>query len=301
MINKIYKEEYLRLPTKADLTAINKLHHQVHSVEGMFGSLDCMHTYWKNCPVAWAGQYKGHAGSPTIVMEAVCDYHMWFWHASYGYCGTLSDLNILDFSPFLDSLLDGSFAELESAVVPYKINDKEFHKMYLLVDGIYPKFSRFVKTIPYPTTEAERKFSAWQEAARKDIERAFGVLQQMWQCIGRPFHQLTLKSIAIKVSCCMILHNMCMSDRVMGDPRARYNPAHNCSKYVNEEYTPTVQQPPDLNQVQDPLQENGVCRIGLANGDLNTIEVMRNREAWVDLNSKDQHVELHKALLERWS
>ena len=43
---QIYKPEYLRLPTQADLRAIISLHRSVHrGVNGMFGSLDCMHTY----------------------------------------------------------------------------------------------------------------------------------------------------------------------------------------------------------------------------------------------------------------
>ena len=94
----------------------------------MFGSiLDCMHTSrWKSCPKAWAGQYSGNKGDPTIVLKAICDYHLWFWHASYGgYAGTLNDLNVLNLSQFLDALVSGKFAEVESGSVPYKIGDEE--------------------------------------------------------------------------------------------------------------------------------------------------------------------------------
>ena len=51
IIVKIYQFEYLRMPTSEDLKNITKLHKAVHGVDGMFGSLDCMHTWWKNCPV----------------------------------------------------------------------------------------------------------------------------------------------------------------------------------------------------------------------------------------------------------
>ena len=56
---KLYEGEYLRLPTKADIKSIVKLHKHAHKIDGMFGSLDCMHTYWKNCPKGWQGQFKG--------------------------------------------------------------------------------------------------------------------------------------------------------------------------------------------------------------------------------------------------
>jgi hypothetical protein len=74
-----------------------------------------MHTYWKNCPVAWQGSYQGKEGKPTIVLEAISDYHLWFWHASYGYAGTLNDRTILNLSPLLQSLIDGTFKSLEEA------------------------------------------------------------------------------------------------------------------------------------------------------------------------------------------
>jgi hypothetical protein len=79
---KVYEQEYLRLPTAADLKAITKLHKTVHGVDGMFGSLDCCHTFWKNCPMGWQGSFQGKEGKPTIVLEAICDYHLWFWHVS---------------------------------------------------------------------------------------------------------------------------------------------------------------------------------------------------------------------------
>ncbi|KAJ0569573.1 putative harbinger transposase-derived protein [Helianthus annuus] len=39
-------------------------------------------------------------------------------------------------------------------------------------------YSTIVKTIPRPTDEKRKKFAKYQEGARKDIERAFGVLQK---------------------------------------------------------------------------------------------------------------------------
>ena len=180
-IMAIYMKEYLRVPTKADLKAIAQLHKSVHQVDGMFGSLDCTHTYWKNCPKAWHGTYKGKEKKPSIVLEAICDYQLFFWHASYGYCGTLNDINILNLSPFLSQLVDGTFheqeTEKEAAVVPYSVGDESFDRMFVLVDGTYPQFSRFVKGIKLPLTEEQKKYTAWQEATRKEIERAFGVLK----------------------------------------------------------------------------------------------------------------------------
>jgi hypothetical protein len=47
---------------------------------------------------------------------------------------------------------------------------------YYLVDGIYPSWATFVKTIPEPQGNKKKYFATAQEACRKDVERAFGVL-----------------------------------------------------------------------------------------------------------------------------
>ncbi|KAK1615058.1 hypothetical protein QYE76_020575 [Lolium multiflorum] len=73
---------------------------------------------------------------------------------------------------------------LVSGVAPtcnYKIMDNEYSMGYYLTDGIYPEWATLVKSIKekngVPLTRKEAHFTKAQEAARKDIERAFGVLQ----------------------------------------------------------------------------------------------------------------------------
>ena len=55
-IRGCFESTYLRQPTWQDFErqmAIN----EARGFLGMFGSLDCMHWNWKNCPVAWQGQF----------------------------------------------------------------------------------------------------------------------------------------------------------------------------------------------------------------------------------------------------
>jgi hypothetical protein len=51
-----------------------------------------------------------------------------------------------------------------------------------------------------------------QEAARKDIERAFGVLQQRWAIVKNPCRQWDLDTITDIMLACVILHNMIIED-----------------------------------------------------------------------------------------
>jgi hypothetical protein len=229
-IQEVYGDEYMRTPTATDLKAICALHRRVHGVSGMLGSLDCMLTKWKNCPMEWQGVFKGREKSmSTIVMEGVCDYYLWFWHVCYGNPGSMNDSNVLDTSPLLEMLLNRSYVKVEqqAGVVPFYIrgDDQPFHKTFLLVDGAYPKYCRFVRTINPPITQEEKNFSKWQEGARKDIERAFGVLQCRFKAMCTPILSWSMFGATNLTACCIILHNMGVSDRIMQDVYARYDPS----------------------------------------------------------------------------
>ena len=139
---------------------------------------------------------------------------MFFWHASYRYAGTLNDKTIFDLSPFQQCLLDGLFKENEKSagIVPFKISGEEFNKMFVLVDGIYMNFSRFVKGIKIPLTNEETKYTKWQEAVRKDIERAFGNLKILWKFFCCPIEIWSLNDIADHIKTLLILHNIVVAD-----------------------------------------------------------------------------------------
>ena len=293
-IRTVYESEYLRTPTKEDLKAITRLHQNVHKVPGMVGSLDCMHTYWKNCPVAWQGSYKGSKSKPSIVLEAMSDHHLFFWHCAYGYAGTLNDINILNLSPLLESFRDGSFEKLEDEICPFMIGTSAFQFLYILVDGIYPRWSRFVRGIKEPITQKEKTFTGFQESARKDIERAFGVLQAKFQILARPITLMDPELIGVMVAC-LILHNMCVSDRIMdGDVYARYNPAEDLSEDEGE----VVEDPPELIELKKTMKVQERAKISIRNADPSVQKILIRKKRWESLQNKEEHGRLAEALMD---
>ncbi|KAI3664965.1 hypothetical protein L6452_43580 [Arctium lappa] len=141
-------DEYLRV---AESTAI----------ECILGSLDCMHWEWKNCPVAWKGQFtRGDHGSPTIILEAVASVDLWIWHAFFGIAGSRNDIN----------------------------------------------------SFPCPQDAKRKLFKQRQESARKDVERAFGVLQSRWSIIKGPSRMWYKEQLRDIMHTCIILHNMIVED-----------------------------------------------------------------------------------------
>ncbi|CAM8887415.1 unnamed protein product [Rhodiola kirilowii] len=152
-----YKDRYLRSPNAADLSRLLQRAEQ-RGFPGMIGSIDCMHWEWKNCPTSWQGAYAGHKGRPTIILEAVASYDTWIWHSFIGVPGAQNDVNVLHRSDIFDPLL----AKI-SPQVTYKVNGNTYDAGYYLADGIYPKYSSFVKTIPNPQGDPEKLFAKKQE------------------------------------------------------------------------------------------------------------------------------------------
>nr|GEV98973.1 hypothetical protein [Tanacetum cinerariifolium] len=98
--------------------------------------------------------------------------------------GANNDINVLDNSLLFDDLLD----DLASAV-PYVVNGVEYRNGYYLADGIYPEWASFAKSFTVATDPKHTHFKHRQESARKNVERAFGVLQGRWDLFNnRPVH-----------------------------------------------------------------------------------------------------------------
>ncbi|XP_062209178.1 uncharacterized protein LOC133910957 [Phragmites australis] len=202
----LFSDEYLRSPTAEDTARLLAIGEQ-RGFPGMLGSIDCMHWVWKNCPKAWHGAYTGHTRKPSIVLEAVASYDLWIWHAFFGMPGSLNDINVLHRSNIFSRLTDGT-----APPVSYTINGTTYDMGYYLGDEIYPEWATIVKPIPSPRGNKSVLFSAMQAAVRKDVERAFGVLQSRFAIIrgpGRIWEQRTLHNI---MTACIIMHNMIIED-----------------------------------------------------------------------------------------
>ena len=171
------------MTSRHDAKCITTLHKLQHGIDGMLGLLDVTKIHWDNCPNAWKGHFQGKEGYPTIALEAVADYNLLVWHDSFGLPGGLNDINIWERSPLLESILNGTHSEIDH---PFEINNQTFNQLFYLVDGIFPWLSRFLSTISVPMTLIDSNYSEWQESARKDIERAFGVLKLKFHILEHP-------------------------------------------------------------------------------------------------------------------
>ncbi|XP_056850910.1 uncharacterized protein LOC108825135 [Raphanus sativus] len=170
----LFGDQYLRRPTQDDLQRL--LHFgEVCGFPGMIGIIDCMHWEWKNCPTSWKGQFSR----------------------------TLNDINILDRSPVFDDIIHG-----QAPQVNFSVNGNPYSMAYYLTDGIYPKWATFIQSIPLPQGRKAVLFAKTQEAVRKDVERAFGVLQARFAIVKNPARCWDILKIGKIMRACIILHNM---------------------------------------------------------------------------------------------
>jgi hypothetical protein len=87
-----------------------------------------------------------------------------------------------------------------------------YNQGYYLADGIYLDWATLVKTLSQPWGLDQKHFVKMQEAQRKNVERAFGVLQAQFaivSCPARGWKHHNLKNI---MKTCIILHNMIVED-----------------------------------------------------------------------------------------
>ena len=93
----------------------------------------------------------------------------------------MNDLNILDRSTVFDDIINGVAPE-----VNFSVNGTDYHYGYYLTDGIYPKWATFIQSISLPQGPKKSLFATTQESVRKDVERAFGVLQARFAVVKNP-------------------------------------------------------------------------------------------------------------------
>ncbi len=134
------------------------------------------------------------------------------------------------------------------------------------------------------------------------------MLQCRFQVMARPFHAHSLVKMSNTVSACLIMHNMCVSDRVMdGNVYAIYDPSHN---YCDDQLTIDIEMVAIANEnseyhrqqqqeaTERYYEEIQAPSIGLANaGNEFIVQHMLARQAnWKELNDRYEHGRLHAAL-----
>jgi hypothetical protein len=166
-------------------------------------------------------------------LKAVASQDFWIWHAFFGMLGSHNDINVLQRSPIFTRLVEGHGAQ-----VNYRINDNDYLKSYYL-GGIYPSWATFMKTIPEARGKKKKYFAKAQEACRKDVEHAFGVLQSRFAIVRGSARLWDEDSLGNIMMAYVIMHNMIVEDEVEEDDDLNYD-------HIGEKVTVSHDDAPEL-------------------------------------------------------
>jgi len=150
---------------------------------------------------------KGIYRVPTLILEAFASYDLWIWHAFFGCPGSFNDLNILHWSNVFQKVYEDRAPKCK-----FIVNGRKYNIWYFLSDLIHPKWATFLNTIPLSQGPKARLFVERQESVRKDVERAFGVLQVRFAIIRGPAWNMDKAELYMIMKACVILHNMIVED-----------------------------------------------------------------------------------------
>ncbi|XP_048615643.1 uncharacterized protein LOC111213371 [Brassica napus] len=125
--------------------------------------------------------------------------------------------------------------------VQYVVNGHPYDLAYYLTDSIYPKWSTFIQSISNPQGPEAELFAKVQESTRKDVERAFGVLQARFAIVKNPAILWDKRQIGMVMRTCIILHNMIVENERNGYTQydtSEFEEGDSRSSQVDMSYSP---------------------------------------------------------------
>jgi hypothetical protein len=97
-------------------------------------------------------------------------------------------------------------------VVEFEANSHKYNYAYFLGDGIYLRWQIFVKPVIQPKDRKQTQFYNTQVAARKDMERAFGILYVQFAIVRGSERFWDQECLWYITNACVIIHNIIIKD-----------------------------------------------------------------------------------------
>lgn len=94
----------------------------------MMESLDLTKVHWQNCPNVLKGQLQGKEKIAGIGLEATADNNLWFWHASFGFPGSLKEINNWELLLLFNDVINGDHNLID---FDFLLNGETFSKFFL--------------------------------------------------------------------------------------------------------------------------------------------------------------------------
>lgn len=188
-------------------TLINRA--QTVGFPGKLRSIDCYEWGCKNCPAAYQGQYQGKEGVSTITLQSISDDRLYKCPPCFSVPECTNHTNVFEASALCNKIANGS----HPLALQCNIGRKRHRQSYWLADDLYSAYPIFAHSCKNPVTPNEKLFAQKQDGRRKDVYRAFDVLQSKFQIISRLSQLLFTKDMSVIMQTCSSLQSLMADDQ----------------------------------------------------------------------------------------
>ncbi|XP_052109233.1 uncharacterized protein LOC127741218 [Arachis duranensis] len=157
---------------------------------GKSTTIECLEKFVEGVISVFEDEYLRKSNPNDVALTACIGNEKIVQRRGKVFSGSNNDINVLDRSPVFDDIL----------------NDRAPEMVFILNGPLLSNQSQSHKG------EKRKLFAQYQEGQKKDVERAFGVLQACFAIIRGPARFWEKKKLANIMRACIILHNMIVED-----------------------------------------------------------------------------------------
>ena len=145
---------------------------------GAIGSTDCVHVKWERCPASRSNLYTGKEGYRTISYQATVNHKMRFISVTRGFHGSANDKTICKYCYLTEKMRSRELFQ-DDRYELFTIDGNRIIQqgLYLICDGGFLKCKCMITSFKQYSAQKIALWSEQMESARKDVERAFGILK----------------------------------------------------------------------------------------------------------------------------
>lgn len=199
---------HIRMPsTPEELGVVNEAYKR-RGFPGACGSMDGVQFYWDACPYRLRTTFTGKEKKPTVGFNCTVDHDCKFLHVGELFAGRINDKTKVRYDKYVAKLRTGEFKDVTFNYVDAQGAVQRETGPYVICDNGYHAWTQ---TLAPCKTTAVPHLALWSkkaESTRKDVERAFGILQKRFRILKFPFTLRDTRDIEYVVLACCTFHNM---------------------------------------------------------------------------------------------
>ena len=189
--SKLYFEWYARvvfpsvcfLPSVEDMKTSSK-EYELAGFPATISSVDVVHQRLWSCASNLKNAATGKEHFSSLGFEVHCNHRLDILGATVGFWGSVGDKSIISFDGTMNQIRRGKYADIQykiySGVQDEKIILRDVHTIN---DNGYHYWRYIMEPSKYSRTNDEADWSELLESLRKDIDRLFGIIKQMFAII----------------------------------------------------------------------------------------------------------------------